>query len=223
LPAGTTQASIDVPVLDDAADEPAESFELRLASPVGASLADGVATATILDDDEPPAPAAAPDLKPGTPAGAGSQQSVPSTSKPATGSTGSAGSTSGSSSTRTSLGVSEPRLKRPSTVLVTLSCPQSAGSCSGRITLFSIPNARSSIKALRRERKLAHATFSLQGGHAQTRSLPLGRSDRALLRRTGRMRVRAYVITQDAAGRAGVRSVSGTLIARTAHSSPSRG
>lgn len=219
LPAGTTQALVDVPVLDDAADEPAESFELRLSSPVAASLANGTATATILDNDEPPPAQSAPDPKPATPAGGGSQQSGASTPKPTTGSTG---STSGST-TRTSLGLSSPRLKRPSTVLVTLSCPQSAGSCSGRITLFSIPNPRSSITALRRERKLAGVTFSLQGGRSQTLALPLGRSDRVLLQRTGRMRVRAYVITQDAAGRTGVRSVSGTLIARTAHSSPSRG
>jgi hypothetical protein len=106
---------------------------------------------------------------------------------------------------------------------MTLSCPVSAGRCSGRITLFTIPNARSKIKALRRERRLGRVEFSLPGGRSQTLALSLGRTDRALLQRTGRMRVRAYAITQDSAGRTGVRSVSGTLIARTAHSSPSRG
>jgi hypothetical protein len=221
MAAGSTQASIDVAVLDDGADEPAESFELRLAAPVGASLAGAVATATILDDDEPPPPPA-PAPRPAT---AAPQQPGPP-SKPATGTTGttgSAGPANGSSTAGTSLGLSGPRLERPSTALVTISCPRSAGSCSGRLTLFSIPNPRSAIRALRRERKLGRVSFSLQGGHAQTLSMPLGRSDRALLRRTGRMRVRAYAITQDAAGRTGVRSVSGTLIARTAHSSPSRG
>jgi hypothetical protein len=61
--------------------------------------------------------------------------------------------------------------------------------------------------------------FSLAGGSARTLTRRLGRSDLALLRRTGRMRVRAYVLTQDSSGHAGVRSVNGTLIARTAHSS----
>ena len=142
---------------------------------------------------------------------------------PASGSPRAPGSTSAGSSTRTSLGLSSPRLKRPSTVLITLSCPQEAGRCSGRITLFSVPNSRSKIRALRRERKLGRVKFAVQGGRAQTLALALGRSDRALLRRTGRMRVRAYATTEDAAGRTGVRSVGGTLIARTAHSSPSSG
>jgi hypothetical protein len=106
---------------------------------------------------------------------------------------------------------------------VTISCPKVAGRCSGRITLFSIPNKRSSVKALRRERRLGRLKFALQGGRSQSLALALGRTDLRLLNRTGRMRVRAYAITQDAAGRAGVRTVSGTLIARTAHSSPSRG
>ncbi len=216
LPAGTTQAQVDVAILDDSADEPAEGFELRLSAPVAASLADAVATATILDNDEPPAPPA-----PATTTGSGSQPSGSSAPKPATG--GPAAPATGSSTARTSLGLSSPRLRRPSTVLVTLSCPASAGRCSGRITLFSVPNARSKIKALRRERKLGRVAFSVAGGRSQTLAMPLGRSDRALLQRTGRMRVRAYATTQDSAGRTGVRSISGTLIARTAHSSPSGG
>jgi hypothetical protein len=222
LPAGSTQALVDVAVIDDSADEPAESFELRLASPVSATIGDGVATATILDDDEPSAPPPAAGPGPAAATGSGSPQSGPSTSKPSAAATGSPAPTTGSSTAPTSLGLSGPRLKRPSTVLVTLSCPQSAGRCSGRITIFSIPNPRSKVKALRRERKLGRVTFSVQGGRAQTLSLPLGRGDQALLRRTGRMRVRAYATTQDSAGRTGVKSVSGTLIARTAHSSPSR-
>ena len=106
-------------------------------------------------------------------------------------------------------------------MLVTISCPQAAGRCSGRVTLFSVANRRSRVKALRKERKLGRAAFSVAGGRAQTLSLALGRTDLALLRRTGRMKVRAYATTQDSAGRTGVRTVSGTLIARTAHSSPS--
>jgi hypothetical protein len=220
LPAGSTQAAIDVGVVNDGAAEPTETFELRLAAAVDATIHDGVATATILDDDAPASGAPAP-AGPTAPAtGANPQQTNPSIPLPVIGSTG---PTSGSGSTaHPSLGVSSPRLKRPSTVLVTLSCPKLAGTCSGRITLFSVPNKRSKIKALRKERKLGRITFKMQGGRAQTVSLGLRRSDRRLLQRTGRMRVRAYALTQDSAGRTGVRSVNGTLIARTAHSSPSR-
>jgi hypothetical protein len=217
LSAGSQQAVLAVPVLDDDADEAAESFELRLSSPVSAGIGGGAAVATIIDDDEPAA-------APGPPAGqgGGSQQpSNPSIPLPTLESTPGSDATTGGSS-KPSLGVSSPRLKRPSTVLVTVSCPAVAGHCSGRITIFTIPNKRSRIKALRRERRLGRLSFAVAGGRALTLELKLGRSDRALLRRTGRLRVRAYAVTQDAAGATGVRSVSGTLIARTAHSSPSR-
>jgi hypothetical protein len=215
LSPGSVQAAVAVPVLDDGADEPAESFELRLASAVAATLGDAVATATIADNDEPPAP------PPATPAGA-TQQPPPSPAVALPNLATIPSATTGSS-TKAALGLSNPRLKRPSTVLMTISCPAASGRCSGRITIFSIASPKSRIKALRRERRLGRLTFDVAGGRSQTLELKLGRSDRALLRRTGRMRVRAYALTQDGAGRAGVRRVTGTLIARTAHSSPSGG
>ena len=218
LPAGATQATIDVPVLDDGADEPAESFELRLSGPSSATLSRAVAGATIADDDEP-APAPGPGPGPGPGGGGGTQQGsspslgpLPTTTAP----------TSGSSGRAPSLGVSSPRLQRPSTILVTVSCPQSAGRCSGRVTIFSIPNRRSRLKALRSERRLGRRTYAVAGGRSQTIAMALGRRDRSLLRRAGRMRVRAYALTRDSAGRTGVRTVNGTLIFRTTHTTPSR-
>lgn len=211
LAPGATQAGVDVGILDDHVAEPTETFNLQLASPAGAGLGNATATATILDDDSP---GGATPAGPAVPGG----QPRPSIPLPVIGSS----PTTGSSSTPTSLGVSSPRLRRPSTALVTISCPKLAGRCSGRITLFSIPSKRSKIRALRKERKLGRVTFALQGGRSQTLALALGGSDRRLLQRTGRMRVRAYALTRDAAGRTGVRSVSGTLIARTAHSGLSR-
>jgi hypothetical protein len=215
LAPGATEALVDVALLDDTIDEPAETFELRLGTPSGAVAGVGTASATIVDDDEPPAPPAPepppPPAGTATPPSAGTQPPA-SPGAPTTGSTAS----------RQGLGLSSPRLKRPSTVLVTISCPQSAGRCSGRVTLFSVANRRSRVKALRKERKLGRAEFSVAAGSAQTVSLALGRTDVGLLKRTGRMKVRAYAITQDGAGRTGVRSVGGTLVARTAHSSPGR-
>ena len=219
LAAGSTQAAIDVPVLDDGADEPAERFELRLSGASGATLGRAVASATIADDDEPPAPPV-PGPGGGGGGGGGSQPgSNPSLPLPVIAPTA---PTSASSGPTPSLGVSSPRLQRPSTILVTVSCPQTAGRCSGRVTIFSIPNRRSRIKALRSERRLGRRTYSVAGGRAQTISIALGRRDRSLLRRAGRMRVRAYALTQDSAGRTGVRTVNGTLIFRTAHTSPTR-
>ncbi len=212
LALGSTEARIEVGVLDDATDEPAETFSLQLGDPDWAVASNKTAVATI-DDDEPPAPPAADPKPPAPTTGSGQPSSVVGPPAPPPG--------SGTAAGQPALGLSSPRLKRPSTVLVTISCPQSAGRCSGRVTVFSIANRRSRVKALRRERKLGRMTFAVADGAARTLSMALGRTDVALLRRTGRMKVRAYAITQDSAGRTGVRSVGGTLIARTAHSSPS--
>ena len=203
IPAGSTSVPLGVPLADDSVDEGNESFELRIGSPGAATLGDAVATATIVDDDEPPA-AAAP-----------AQPSANAPPSPVTGS-GSAGTPG--TTRRPALGVSSPRLRLPSTILVTLACPRQAGRCRGRITIFSRPNRRSKIKALRLERRLARRKFGLVGGTSRTLEMPLSRRDRALLRRAGRIGVRAYVVTTDSAGRSGVRRVNGTLIGRTRHS-----
>ena len=52
--ARATEATVTVPLLGDALDEHTETFWLRLASPVGATIADGTATGTIDDDDPLP-------------------------------------------------------------------------------------------------------------------------------------------------------------------------
>jgi hypothetical protein len=205
IPAGSTSATVPVALLDDSADEPSEGFELHLAAPTAATLVRAAATATILDDDEPPA-------QPSPPAGAGQQPARPPAPP-----TGGSGAPSSSASPR--IGLASPRLRLPATALVTISCPLEAGSCSGSVTLFSRASKRSKIKALRRERRLGRRTFTLAGSRTRTLEIKLGRRDRSLLQRAGRMPVRAFAVTQDAAGRTGVRSVNGTLLRRTEHSS----
>ena len=51
---GDTEALVTVPVNGDTADENDETFRVTLSSPSNANLADGQATGTILDDDDPP-------------------------------------------------------------------------------------------------------------------------------------------------------------------------
>lgn len=205
IPAGTTAATVAVALLDDTADEPAENFGLRLSAPGAAMLGRAGATATILDNDLPPAQT--------SPSGGADQQ--PPAAPPTT------GSSPPPADATPRLGLGSPRLRRPATALVTISCPQDAGRCSGRLTLFSRANKRSRIKALRRERRLGATQFTLEGGRTQTLEIALRHRDRGLLARAGRLRVRAFAVTQDAAGRTGVRAVNGTLLRRTAHSSPS--
>jgi hypothetical protein len=200
IPAGATSATVGVALLDDGAAEPVESFGLRLSAPSAATLGAAGGGATILDNDQPGGALAKP-----PPATSG--QPPP---------TSGAGTTTGA---LPQLGVSSPRLRRPSTILVTVSCPHQAGGCNGQVTVFTRPSRRSRIKALRAERRLGRRRFTLPAGGTQTLLIALSRKDRVLLRRAGRIDVRAYVVTQDGGGRTGVRRVNGTLIGRTTHSS----
>jgi hypothetical protein len=53
IPAGSTSATVAVPITRDAAIEPDETFTLALSGAVGAPLGDAVGTATIVNDDFP--------------------------------------------------------------------------------------------------------------------------------------------------------------------------
>ena len=56
IPAGARHATISVPLVDDAVGEGTETCGLVLSNPVGATLADASASATIADDDAATAP-----------------------------------------------------------------------------------------------------------------------------------------------------------------------
>ena len=61
--AGETEQTIAVPVVDDSEDEITETFTMRLSEAHGATLGDREGTATIRDDDGPPAPPILPELE----------------------------------------------------------------------------------------------------------------------------------------------------------------
>ena len=202
IPAGSTVATVPVALLDDSTDEANETFELRISAPAAATLGDAAGVGTILDNDDPRSSATPTSPRPPPP--------PPAAKLPTTGSS--------TIPQPSRMGIAKPRLRRPSTVLLTLSCPKALISCKGRVMLFSRPNRRSKIKALRKERRLGRTTFSLGGGHVKTLEVALKRTDRRLLQRSGRLSVRAYAVVEDGNGRTGVRTVNGTLIARLAHS-----
>ena len=52
--AGETSKTIAVQTIEDATAEESEAFTVQLSDPAGATVADGTATGTITDDDEPP-------------------------------------------------------------------------------------------------------------------------------------------------------------------------
>ncbi len=220
IAAGATSATLGVPLLDDGADEPDESFELRIGFAVFATTGRVAGGATIVDNDDPPAPPPSGDAgAAGSPPAPGDHSGDQATLSPlAGGPPPTDGTSAPSAGVVAQLGLSSPRLRRPSIVLVTVSCPRQTSRCGGRVTIFSRPNLRSKIKALRRQRRLGQRAFTLTSGATRTLQIALSPSDRALLRRAGRMLVRAYAVTKDGGGRSGVRRSTGTLIARTTHS-----
>ena len=53
IPAGSTSMSIPVPIVGDVLNEPDETFTVALSNPAGATIARGLASVTIADDDKP--------------------------------------------------------------------------------------------------------------------------------------------------------------------------
>ena len=54
IPAGQTQTTISIPILNDSIDEPTETFTLSISSSNNADVGDGNGTGTITDNDPPP-------------------------------------------------------------------------------------------------------------------------------------------------------------------------
>ena len=186
IPAGSTVATVDVSLINDTVQEPAEALHLLLSAPSSATVLDDAGSALIVDDDGASAPVG----------GAATSASI------------------GTLAGGTRLGLTRLRLRRPATVLINVACPKAAGRCRGRLTLFTRPSRASKLLALRSERQLGRRTFSIPGGRSRTLALNLRRLDRRLLRRVGSLRVRAFAVVEDATGHAASRQVNGRLVAR---------
>ena len=186
IPAGSTVATVDVSLINDTVQEPAEAFNLLLSAPSSAAVLDDDGSALIVDDDGASAPVG----------GAATSASI------------------GTLAGGTRLGLTRLRLRRPATVLINVACPKAAGRYRGRLTLFTRPSRASKLLALRSERQLGRRTFSIPGGRSRTLALNLRRLDRRLLRRVGSLRVRAFAVVEDATGHAASRQVNGRLVAR---------
>jgi hypothetical protein len=53
IPAGQTCVNVTIPIVDDAINEPTETFTVILSTPTGATINDGTGVVTILDNDNP--------------------------------------------------------------------------------------------------------------------------------------------------------------------------
>jgi hypothetical protein len=82
-------------------------------------------------------------------------------------------------------------------LVLTVECPAGETGCAGTITL-AVP--ASVDRGNHRSVAIARASFALAGGRQEAVTLRLSRGARALLRRTGLLRVRAMILASDPAG-----------------------
>jgi hypothetical protein len=94
---------------------------------------------------------------------------------------------------------------------VRVSCPRNEQRCVGRATFYADADRRSRVRSLRRERRLGRKSFSLAGGTARTLRLTVPRGVARAARRAGRLRVRAYVVTEDLSDNTDTTTASATL------------
>jgi Calx-beta domain len=184
---GETAKPVAVTIKGDRSDEPDETFELAVESAENATILSSAreAAVTIVDDD-----GASTGLNPGP------------------GSPGGSGGSGDDSGPRVRLS----RLRLAGTrVALSIRCPAAERTCRSTVSLFNVPSRRSRVPQLRRERRLARATFTVRGGQTRSVRLRLSAANRRLLRRAGRVRVRAFAVTTDGAGNVGNTTRTATL------------
>lgn len=198
---GDTEKTVTVLVNGDTTVEGDEVFGLDLFNPSLGSVTTATATATIRNDDTPPAPPVKPPVT--TPVtNPGTTPVTPVT--PVTG-----GSASASTPKVTFKPLSFSKKQRRLTVTVT--CPVSEKTCRVQLTVFTVKSAKSKVKQLRSERKLGSRIVIVPGGRTASITITLSRTNAKLLKRAKKIPVRAYAVVTDNDGNVGTSSKAGTL------------
>jgi hypothetical protein len=96
-------------------------------------------------------------------------------------------------------------------VRTTVFCPASTRACHGTVSFLTVPQRNAKVRALRREMKVGATRFTLRGGHRKTVATTVPPRILALLRQAHSLRVRAYVVGRNAAGRMLTTQALGTL------------
>jgi hypothetical protein len=104
------------------------------------------------------------------------------------------------------MSLSAPRLSGSRSIRAKVTCPRGEQRCRGRLVLYT--------KLGRRERRIGASSFALPGDAARTLRVTIPRSILAGARRRGRLAVRAYLVTRDAAGNVDTRTTRRTLRVR---------
>ncbi|UTI62597.1 hypothetical protein NBH00_14640 [Paraconexibacter antarcticus] len=197
VPAGSRTVAIPVTITGDADVEPGETITVRIKDPVNAAIAPGGDTATITIRNDDVALTTTP-LPGGILAGA----------KPGT----------GTPLPTTAPAVDAPitlsRLtfnRRRRTLRFDVRCPEAGGACKGTVTVFTVPNRRSKVKALRKEQQLASKRFSITAAGTLTASVRLSKKAKGWLRTARTIKVVAYAVASSPQGGVSTAKVKGTL------------
>jgi hypothetical protein len=198
VPAGSRTVAIPVTITGDAAVEPDETITVRIKDPVNAAIAGGGDTATITirnDDVAPPSTSPLPGgiltgAKPGT--GTPLPTTVPTVDAPIT--------------------LSKLTYNRKQgTMRFDVRCPEAGGACKGTVTVFTVPDRRSKVKALRKEQQLASKRFSITAAGTLTATLKLSTKAKGWLRSAKSIKVVAYAVATSPQGGVSTAKVKGTL------------
>jgi hypothetical protein len=192
---GEVAKTIDVAVVGDTVVEPNETFAVTLANPANAVLSTSAYAALggIVNDDVAT-------TSPGGGGGGGASSTVPDP-----------GVIGGAANDPLSLHLKKLRLVRRGVVKTTLTCPLGTEACNGKLTVFSVPNRTSRVRALRREVRLGAVNFAVAPGQSGTITLRLSKRARSLLAQARRIAVRGYAVARAANGRIGTASAGGVL------------
>ena len=101
------------------------------------------------------------------------------------------------------MGLTAPRLSGTRSIRTRVTCPRGEQRCIGRLVLYARIGTA--------ERRVGSKTFSLPGNAARTLRVTLPSSMASRGRRSGRLPIRAYLLTSDAAGNVDTRERGSTL------------
>jgi len=110
------------------------------------------------------------------------------------------------------MGFGPLRRGRGGRIRARVTCPGTERSCEVRFTVYASRDRR--VRALRRERRLGSVIVTLRGGRARTLTVRAPRALRQALARASRgraVRLRAYLVAEDAAGNVSTRSQTARL------------
>ncbi len=99
--------------------------------------------------------------------------------------------------------LTKPRLSGSRSIRSRVACPRGEERCKGRLVLYT--------KVKGRERRIGSKSFTLPGDASQTLRISIPRSILTAARRSGRLPVRAYMVTRDASDNVDTTTSTATL------------